>query len=391
MLFAEINTHRGVNMYCISVNYKNSDINIRKKLAFTEGVQSDILKQLLSCSEIQQCVILCTCNRTELYFCGNEDAVTTAEKVLSQRSGINMHILKKHLYVFYHKQAVQHLFKVASGIESMVIGEDEILGQIKLAYSRAQGCDAAGFEINQIFQSAIACAKKIKTETAISKTSVSTATLAANEISRFKDNVMVLVIGATGKIGTTLVKNLLSHKNVTVVTTLRNHSASLSFTGDKIKTVDYAKRYDYVDSADCIVSATAGPHYTITYNDLSQNIKRQKSRLLIDLAVPPDIDSQVTEIFGVQRMGIDYFEQLAQENNALKMDSVETARVIIQKEIDVLKKDIAFHYFLPYVEKLRSSLSKASFEDVLYKLKAEMSADEFIKTLEVLKGFDERS
>ena len=377
-------------MYCISVNYKNSDVNIRKKLAFSENVQKEFLTELINGKTVSECVILCTCNRTELYFCGNEDSVNTVQNLLSSYSGIECDLLKKHLYLFYSDKAVMHLFRVVSGIESMVIGEDEILGQIKLAYTMAKDLGMTGCELNMIFQSAMACAKKIKTQTALSKTSVSTATLAGNEIAHFKDKVNVLVIGATGKIGTVLVKNLLSHKNVSVIATSRKHSAESVQTKANITIADYADRYSYMDSADCVVSATASPHYTVTYYDLKQSVKTEKPRLFIDLAVPPDIDSSVTEIGGLKLIGIDYFEKLAKENNELKLDSVESAKEIISEECDALKKDIAFHYFLPYMDSVKNKLSENSLEEILYKFKADLPSEEFIKILDAFKSCGEK-
>ena len=377
-------------MYCISVNYKNSDVNIRKKLAFSENVQKEFLTELINGKTVSECVILCTCNRTELYFCGNEDSLNTVQNLLSNYSGIECDLLKKHLYLFYSDKAVMHLFRVVSGIESMVIGEDEILGQIKLAYTMAKDLGMTGYELNMTFQSAMACAKKIKTQTALSKTSVSTATLAGNEIAHFKDKVNVLVIGATGKIGTVLVKNLLSHKNVSVIATSRKHSAESVQTKANITIANYADRYSYMDSADCVVSATASPHYTVTYYDLKKNIKTDKPRLFIDFAVPPDIDGSGAEIKGLKLTGIDYFEKLAKNNNELKLDSVESAKEIIKEESDVLKKDIAFHFFLPHMESVKNKLSENSLEEILYKFKAELPSEEFIKILDAFKSCGEK-
>lgn len=377
-------------MYCISVNYKNSDVNIRKKLAFSESVQKGFLAEFITDENVSECLIVCTCNRTELYFCGNEQSVSIAENLLSRYCGIDCDLLKKHLYLFYADKAVCHLFRVASGIESMVIGEDEILGQIKLAYTFAKDMGMTGYELNMTFQSAMACAKKIKTQTALSKTSVSTATLAGNEIAHFKDRVNVLVIGATGKIGTTLVKNLLSYKNVTVTATSRKHKAQTVQNRQSIAIADYADRYSYIDSADCVVSATASPHYTITYYDLKQSIKTDKPRLFIDLAVPPDIDSTVEQIKDLQLIGIDYFEKLAKGNNELKLDSVESAKEIIREECDVLKKDIAFHNFLPYMQTVKNKLSENSLEEIIYKFKANLPSDEFIKILDAFKSCGEK-
>lgn len=234
----------------------------------------------------------------------------------------------------------------------------------------------------------LACAKKIKTETALSKTSVSTATLAANEAAKFSDKVNVLVIGASGKIGTTVLKNLASHKNVSVRVTLRHHNSALKFIQDLgIETVDYKDRYDYIKSSDCIISATSSPHYTITQYDLQNCITDAKKRLFIDLAVPPDIDESITKIDGVQLINIDYFQRLAKENNALKIDCIEAAKEIIKEETDTLKKDLIFHDFLPLLSKVKENLSDKFLENLIYKMKSDTSSDEFSAFIEVLKAF----
>ena len=157
-------------------------------------------------------------------------------------------------------------------------------------------------------QAAVACAKKIKTETAISKTSVSVATLASNEAAKFKDGELnVLVIGATGKVGSTVVKNLLSHKGISVTVTSRKHKAETVFENTVANVIDYDERYRAFDFADCVISATSGPHYTVTYYDLKNNIKTEKSRLFIDLAVPPDIDDRGE--YGACLPAHDYFKE----------------------------------------------------------------------------------
>lgn len=206
-------------MYCISINHKNSDLKIRKQFAFSEDTQKALLNCLVTSGCINECLIVCTCNRMELYFVGNENAVSFAKNTLAEYSGFEVSRLSKQIFLFYDDKAISHLYNVVSGIDSMVIGEDEILGQIKRAYAFAQRCKTTGYELNTVFQAAIACAKRIKTETALSKTSVSMATLAANEVARLGENVSVMVIGATGKIGTSLVKNLVSHKNISIITT----------------------------------------------------------------------------------------------------------------------------------------------------------------------------
>lgn len=373
-------------MYCISINHKNSDLKIRKQFAFSEDTQKALLNCLVTSGCINECLIVCTCNRMELYFVGNENAVSFAKNTLAKYSGFEVSRLSKQIFLFYDDKAISHLYNVASGIDSMVIGEDEILGQIKRAYAFAQRCKATGYELNTVFQAAIACAKRIKTETALSKTSVSMATLAANEVARLGENVSVMVIGATGKIGTSLVKNLVSHKNISIITTLRNHNNDLTYRND-VSAVEYNDRYKYIDKVDCLISATSSPHYTITYYDLQKCLKENKNRFFIDLAVPPDIDREIEKISGIRLVDVDYFKTLAKENNSLKLSSIDEAKKIIEEEIEALKKDMLFHSFLPYIDAVKMKLKEKSFEELLYKLREELSAEEFEKILNVYKTF----
>lgn len=373
-------------MYCISINHKNSDLEIRKQFAFSEDTQKSLLNCLINSDFINECLIVCTCNRMELYFVGNENAINFAKNTLAEYSGFEVSRLSKQIFLFYEDRAISHLYNVASGIDSMVIGEDEILGQVKRAYAFAQKYKTTGYELNTVFQAAIACAKRIKTETVLSKTSVSMATLAANEVARLGENVSVMVIGATGKIGTSLVKNLVSHKNISIITTLRNHNNDFTYIND-VSTVEYNNRYEYINKVDCLISATSSPHYTITYYDLQKCLKENKNRLFIDLAVPPDIDREIEKISGIRLVDVDYFKTLAKENNSLKLSSVDEAKKIIEEEIEVLKKDILFHSFLPYIDAVKLKLKEKSFEELLYKLREELSAEEFEKILNVYKTF----
>ncbi len=376
-------------MYCISISYKSADIQLRQRLAFSEAVCRKIASELTDGRNVSECVMLCTCNRTEVYFCGEKGSENEIVCALAENAGITETQLSKHLLFFYGDRAISHLFKVSCGIDSMVVGEDEILGQTRTAYLSAKENMTVSYELNMIFQAAFACAKRIKTQTALSKTSVSVATLAANEAAKLGSKVKVLVIGASGKIGSIVLKNLASHKNVTVKATLRRRNAQLSFIDDMgIETVDYGKRYHYIENADCIISATSSPHYTITYFDLKKHLTDGRKRLFIDLAVPSDIDNSITEIENVSLINIDYFERLAKENNALKLDSVETAKEIISEEIDVLKKDLTFHDFLPRLDCVKNGLADKSLEELIYKMKSNVSADVFAAFVDILKTFE---
>lgn len=376
-------------MFCISINHKSALSDIRQKFAFTPEQRRALMTELIS-GGVSQCAVLCTCNRTEVYFCGASDKCTeTVKRKLAELSGISAGDISRYMMMFYGKKAVEHLFRVQCGIESMVMGEDEILGQTKSAYYEAKECGAVGFELNMIFQAATACAKKIKTCTALSKTPASIATLAANAAARLGDRVNVLVIGATGKIGSSVVKNLISHKNVSVTVTLRSHSnafAAESFRS--VRTVDYSGRYHAMRECDCVISATSGPHYTVTAKGLADNCAGHMPGLFIDLAVPPDIDRTVPQVCGAELMEIDSFRRLAEENNAIKKDSAEAACDIIAEETDKLYKTLLFHDFLPHLGRIKEKAQKITFEKLLYKLRDELEAQQLAAVLNVLKQLE---
>lgn len=376
-------------MYCISVNYKKADIEFRKRLAFSVDIQRDIMVRAAENESISGCVLLCTCNRTELYFSGDDRAVAAGKALLSGFGNISEGELAPVLMIFSGDAALRHLFKVACGIESMVMGEDEILGQTKNAFKLSADCGCTSYELNICFQRAIACAKRIKTETTLSGVPVSAATLAANAASDFGESVNVLVIGASGKIGSSTVKNLLAHKNVTVTATKRSCGGELLFSHGNVEIVGYHDRYSAVNEADVIISATSGPHYTITKNRLEESVTDKRKRLFIDLAVPHDIEETVADIPWAKVLDIDYFGELARENNRMKLSGAEAAEVIIGQETDELKKALLMHDFLPHMESVGRGLENIPFEKIVFRLKSELEYDELSHVLKIFEGFGE--
>ena len=374
------------NFICISINFKYCDEELRGHFAFPNNKKERLVRE----NEELYPVLLCTCNRTELYYIGKE---ARGISILSELSGISESVLKQKVMMFRGERAVVHLFRVACGIDSMVIGEDEILGQVKSAYAFSMERQKLSNEINIIFQSAVAAAKKIKTETELSRSSVSTATLAAklaaHSASHLSSNfpkVKTLLIGATGKIGGKVLKNLLSYKNVSVIATARSHNGKLNIHSDNpaLVIIPYEKRYDFVSCCDCVISATASPHFTLIADKLT-TLSDGKKHMFIDLAVPRDVDPKIAEQSGVTLYDIDYFSELAKENNEKKLSGVEQANSIIEAEIDELKKRLLLQEFMSEFD-VSKQLSGISAEELFYKLKNKMSSAAFSEVIEVVKG-----
>lgn len=375
-----------MEIYEIGISHKTAPVEIREKLAFDPEGKADFLRLVKGESSIQECVLLTTCNRTEVYLKGEASSVYKAMELLAEYKGLELGELKKYFLRYEGAGAVKHLFTVASGLDSMVMGEDEILGQVKRDYILAYELGVTAYFLNTLFREAIACAKMVKTDTRLSKTSVSVGTLTAKEVLAFGREKEVLIIGISGKMGSIIMKNLYASPECSITGTVRSHRAA----GDdclypKVRYVDYGLRYDFIREADVIISATQSPHYTVTLKELEKVLTDDKPRLFIDLAVPRDIDRDIIRLPGISLFDMDYFQELARENNRLKEKEAVTAREIIERRAEEFVKSVVFHDFLPQFESLEKALKNTSLKTLLFHLKNHVSGEELTHLLEGLE------
>lgn len=376
-------------MDCVSVTYRTASLWVREKAAFRRE-QLAAFYHAARQAGIGECVLLSTCNRTELFFCGQEDC-RAAEELLAGQSGVLLAELLPYFRIYQGEGAARHLFRVASGIDSMLMGEDEILGQVKEAFAEAAGCGMTGYEVNTVFRAAVTWAKKIKTETMLSKTPVSIATLAANEVFRLPGaEKNVLIIGASGKMGTTVMKNLACRGNIHIFGTFRSHNAQLAQTAGKADAtlIPYEERYACMDAMDAVISATSSPHYTVTKHQLAPALRQEKERLFLDISVPPDIDREIRMLPGVRLLDIDAFQEIAKTNNDLKRQEAGQAEKMIEQGLDEWKRDVLLHGFLPELPAVKAKMAKTPFEKLVYRAKADMDAGQFAAFLDVLREME---
>lgn len=372
-------------MECISISYKTADAGRRQPFAFSKEEAGAVLPGIMALEKVEQCVLLATCNRTEIYVQGMGNAFGALEELLSGACSVKEDEIRTLARRYQGKGAVRHLFRVACGMDSMVIGEDEILGQVREAYIRSADAMATGYELNTVFQAALACAKRIKTETKLSKTAVSIATLAANEVFQVpKSPVTVLLIGSSGQIGGTILKNILSRDRIRVIATSRSHKGLYQDGSGRVTHVDYQDRYDYMDEADVILSATASPHYTVTAGKAGEAMRTKKQRLFLDVSVPADIDGKIALMEGCRLVSLDDFERLARENNALKKQAVLDAQEILEQELDTLYKALIFHEAAGELEAWKEKYTPFSFEKMLFKLRDELDSVSFEAVIKAL-------
>ncbi len=386
-------------MYVISVNYKKAPLEVRSRFAFSKAEQEAFLDRCRQWPKMAHSVILSTCNRMELYtqFPEEEEAKKDTdsaqnrwdimEEAVCRAKGIPLELCRKYGNRYCGEGALVHLHRVASGVDSMVMGEDEILGQVKDAYYRSMEAGCTDFALNTIFKSAITCAKKIKTDTSLSKTSVSVATLAAGRIHEFMrqnnlGSARVMIIGMTGSTGSTVMKNIRGRRGISIVGTSRRHNADgqvIHVEGASM--VAYERRYEVMGSCDVIVSATGSPHYTVTYEAWKKAREDAESRreapqqvLWLDLSVPADIDKNVARYGTLYQM--DYFSSLARTNNEKKQQARQSAEHMIEQQIDTLKKELLFHRILPAIPQMKEAAVSLRFEQILYRVRDETAYEE---------------
>lgn len=440
-------------MFCISINHKNTPADVRERFAFTTKGQRQFTERLKA--EVGGCVVLSTCNRMEIYFtdrcepCGSVitgkmssgeasigrgSLLEQIEMLLANDRDVPVSLIRKYSMNYEGFQCTLHLCRVACGMDSMVLGEVEIIHQVKSAYLVAKEIGACDGELNIAFQGALAAAKEVATESDATRLPVSVGTLSAREAVSFirnggtentcrdvrrdeadcksalgdhgeivnaetaradyDDGVYaentctgnILVVGATGKIGSIVVKDIADlAPDIEITGTSRSHHSADGIFGrhQQIRIEDYSRRYELAAWADVIISATASPHYTFVRDELAEAVKMQpKRRLFLDLAMPKDIDPAVSDVDGCVLRDIDYIRTLSRENNESRAKTITEMEPWLISQVDEIMKNIAFSRFNREHGDVMAQLKTTDGAKLVYKLKGQLEYEAFEKMLD---------
>lgn len=385
----------------ISISHQHAPLAIREMFAFSEEVQKELMRQMIKRGFATECIIISTCNRTEIYTYSERDAsnFTEMQEVLLEfADAADVEHIGDYIRFYSGKKAIRHLFRVAAGLDSMVMGEDQILGQVKRAHDQARETGTCGVYLNTLFRFAVTAAKKVKTETDLSRTTVSTATMAVKAAEQTFGSLhgrKVMLIGASGKIGSVVLKNLQCIEGAEVYITSRNLNQAHEDRHHKItyQVMEYENRYDLVNEMDVIISATSSPHYTLTYDKLAKSITDSRPRVLVDLAVPIDIEAKTECLPGIKRYDIDDFRELAKANNEKKQHEALAADQILEESQLDFERWMVFQQALPEIGKLKEWMlqeaEKKGFEKAIdkmfYRLRDHSNPDDLKAFFEHLK------
>lgn len=320
-----------MNLFVAGINHKTAPVEVRERLSFSAQEVIEAGRQLREKFFFQEALVLSTCNRVEIYAVAassQNDYAGVVKKFLSQFHGIEASDFESRIYIHKDEEAVKHLFRVTSGLDSMVIGEVEILGQVKKAYKDAQAAKSTGKIINRLMEKAFNTAKKVRTETFIARGLVSVSSVAvrlAEKILGSLSGKEALIIGA-GQIGEQLLMYLKKNGVKTIIVANRTYEKAVAlaekFSATATKFEDFPQK---LIGADIVISSTGAPHAIIRKDDISRLMRerRQRPLFLIDLAVPRDIEAEVNKIDNAYLYNIDDLQKIVDGNIALRKNELE--------------------------------------------------------------------
>ena len=327
----------------IGLSHHTSPVALRERFAFAEARVPAVLELLRGQGLVEEAVILSTCNRVEIYV---ETSLDSAKAFTELKDFlVTCHDyrdpLTDEIYALGEPQSVHHLFKVACGIDSMVLGETEILGQLKKAYDVALQHQHTGPRLNKAFQRAFNVAKHVRTETSIQRGSISVGSVAvelAEKIFSSLDERHVMVIGA-GDTSEKTARALLSRGAKSIIVANRSYdraqALAAEFGGRAVNFDDWSKEFEHVD---IVISSTAAPHHILTRAKLEPLMKLRKNRplLLVDIAVPRDIDPEVNLLPNVYLYNIDDLQAIAEDYLKQRKEEIARCEKIIEERAKAL-------------------------------------------------------
>ena len=323
----------------IGLSHHTAPVTVRERFAFTEKAGLEALQELRASGLADEAVILSTCNRVEIYAATKADprqALTGLQQFLLDHHNYR-EPLNGEIYTLAEPQSIEHLFKVASGLDSMVLGETEILGQLKKAYDLALQHKHTGSRLNKAFQKAFNVAKQIRTETNIQRGSVSVASVAVELAEKIFDTLserQVMVIGA-GETSEKTARALLSRGAHSIIVSNRSHERAVALAqeleGRAVHFDDWAGEFGKID---IVISSTSAPHYVLDRQKLGPLMALRANRplLLIDIAVPRDIEPEVNFMDNVYLYNIDDLQAIADDYLKQRHEEIAVCEKIIREK-----------------------------------------------------------
>jgi glutamyl-tRNA reductase len=345
----------------IGVNHNTAPVEVRERLAIPESRLPEACKKLAEHPGIDEGMILSTCNRVEILANTKNGAGADLRAFLQNYFQLDGVELNKHLYEYNEREAVRHLFRVAASLDSMVVGEPQILGQVKEAYATARAVGAVRAQLDQLVTRAFAVAKRVRTETAVGSSSVSIASVAVELAKKIFGNLHgkhVYLVGA-GKMSELAARHLMAHGCASIFVANRTYDRAVSlaykFQGQAIHFEDLHKT---CDRADIVITSTGAPHaiFRREHGELFLTRRKNRPMFFIDIAVPRDVDPAMNKLDGIFVYDIDDLQQAVASHVADRRKEAERAEAIVATEVERFHARILTLDVVPTIVSLQGHL-----------------------------------
>lgn len=330
-----------MNFALVGLSHKTAPVEVREKLAIPDEALPQALNALRQQQGVREGLILSTCNRVEVFARGEPDSdlAQALPCFLADYHGLPLPSIRPYLYQYTQRDAIRHIFRVTASLDSMIVGEPQILGQVKNAYAVARAAGAASGLIEEVMMRAFGVAKRIRSETGIAHTAASVSSAAvelARRIFGSLEGKNILLIGA-GKMSELAARHLLRSGAACIFVTNRSFDRAVElaqmFHGRPVR---FEELLDYASQADILISSTGAPHFILKKEDGPRILARRKNRpmFFIDIAVPRDIDPELNKIDNIFLYDIDDLQQVVQANLLERRREAERGEQILEHELD---------------------------------------------------------
>lgn len=360
-----------MELLLIGLNHKTAPVDVREKLSFTEKRMPEALKSLYGREGIAECMILSTCNRVEVLAGVDDPDVRTRQikEYLRDFHDLSLKDFDPHLYVLTSEEVISHVFEVATSLDSMIVGEPQILGQLKDAYAQAKECGVTGILLNNVLPKAFKVAKRVRTETGIGKRAISVSFAAVELAKKIFGNISrksVLVLGA-GEMSELVAQHLLSSgvDNVYVSNRTRERAEEMAkkFNG---RVIPYEGLIEELSRIDILIASSGAPHFVIRHEHITRaiNLRKGEPMFLIDIAVPRNIEPSINEIDNVFLYDIDDLQSVVKANLKERKKEARLAMEIVVQEVCTLSKRLVSLEVSPTIVALREEIEAIRKDEV---------------------------
>jgi glutamyl-tRNA reductase len=358
-------------LLAIGVSHKTAPVEVRERLALSQTRATEFMRELRADADVHETVAISTCNRTELYLVVGDpvEAESRVLTMLARQAGIRPTELASAIYSHRNCEAARHLYRVVAGLDSMIVGEAQVQGQVKRAYEAALAQDTTGALTNRLFTAALQTGKRVRSETAIGELQLSipsvAVALAKERIGELLGH-QVVIIG-TGETGELTARALAESgaEAVFVASRRRDRAISLAqrYHGSS---VPFDELPEALERADIVVAATASPHLLLEADEVAEVMRARHGRplLLIDLAVPRDIEALCGTLDGVTLVDIDDLQAVTQRNRSVRQAEATRAEGIIEEEIQHFASWLGTLEVLPTVAAMRAQAARIAADVV---------------------------